>query len=68
LPETAGDAALLVDPYDEDGWVDALRRVLDDTALRHDLQVRGRARAVQFSWAATAAATLALYRQAAGRV
>jgi glycosyltransferase involved in cell wall biosynthesis len=64
LPETAGGAALLVDPLDTQGWVAALSQVLDDPALRQDLRARGLARARQFTWAKTAAATLGLYRGA----
>ncbi len=59
LPEAAGDAALLVDPDDRDGFVDALRRVLSDTALRERMIARGTARAHLFSWQRTAEVTLA---------
>lgn len=65
LPETAGSAAVLVEPLDVEGWTSALRGVLLDPSLAQSLQARGRERAAQFSWAATALATLALYRQAA---
>lgn len=63
LPEVAGDAALLVDPEDVDGIVDALAHVLTDAALADDLRRRGRERAATFTWAATARATLDVYRQ-----
>ena len=66
IPEVAGDAALLVDPTDEDALADALRRVLTDDALRADLRARGPRRAAGFSWEATARATLAAYRIAEG--
>lgn len=65
LPVTAGDAALLVEPLDVERWTAALRSVLRDPALAQSLRARGRERAAQFSWGATAVATLALYRQAA---
>ncbi len=51
LPEVAGDAALLVDPYDEEAIAGALRMVLTDDVLRADLRARGLARAREFSWA-----------------
>jgi glycosyltransferase involved in cell wall biosynthesis len=50
LPEVAGDAAVLVDPYDPDAIASGIYRVLTDDQLRRDLRVRGAARAQQFSW------------------
>jgi len=39
-------------------------RVLDDPMLRERLSAAGRERAAQFSWERTAAATVAVYREA----
>jgi glycosyltransferase involved in cell wall biosynthesis len=50
LPEVAGEAAVLVDPYDTASIADGLTRVLSDPALRRDLAARGIARARHFSW------------------
>jgi glycosyltransferase involved in cell wall biosynthesis len=50
LPEVAGDAAQLVDPYDPEAIADGIFRVLTDVDLRRDLRRRGLARARQFSW------------------
>jgi len=50
LPEVAGDAAVLVDPYDPGAIADGIERVLTDQALRDDLRRKGLARAKQFSW------------------
>ncbi len=66
LPEVAGDAALLVDPYDVASIADGLRRAVTDDALRETLIARGRVRAREFSWARAAADTLAVYRQVMG--
>jgi alpha-1,3-rhamnosyl/mannosyltransferase len=65
LPEVAGDAALLVDPDDHTALVEALRRVIEDEALRRDLAARGVARAREFTWRKTAEATLTAFRRAA---
>ena len=51
LPEVAGGAALLVDPYDTDAIADGIRRAVMDETLRADLTARGIARARSFSWA-----------------
>lgn len=49
LPEVAGDAALLVDPYDVGALAAAVTRLDRDGALRADLARRGPARAACFS-------------------
>jgi glycosyltransferase involved in cell wall biosynthesis len=49
-PEVVGDAALLVDPDDEDGLTAAMLRVVREPALAADLGRRGIERAGQFSW------------------
>lgn len=61
IPEVVGDAALLVDPGDERGLAEALRRVLTDEALRSDLRQRGRRRAARFDWHASARVVLDLF-------
>ncbi|HET8998359.1 MAG TPA: glycosyltransferase family 1 protein, partial [bacterium] len=68
MPEVAADAAVLVDPARPDAIADGIRRVLADDALRATLKGRGAARARAFPWAATAARTLDVYREAAGAV
>ena len=66
LPEVAGDAALLVDPYDTEAIAEAARRLLDDEALRQALRARGIERAKLFPWSRTARDTLQVYREVAG--
>jgi glycosyltransferase involved in cell wall biosynthesis len=62
LPEVAGDAALLIDPTDEQAIAGALYRAVSDCGLRQELIQKGKERAAQFRWPKTAAATLAVYR------
>ena len=50
LPEVAGDAAILVDPYDPHAIADGIHRVLTDADLRQTLRRKGLERARQFSW------------------
>lgn len=64
LPEVVGDAGLMVAPTDPIALAEAIRRVLVDADLRAELRQRGLARARRFSWADTAAKTLAAYREA----
>jgi glycosyltransferase involved in cell wall biosynthesis len=53
LPEVAGDAAILVDPYDPRAIADGIYDVLNDERLRRELRQKGLARARQFSWEAS---------------
>src|SRR3989442_3454206 len=50
LPEVAGVAAGLLDPYQSVAIADGIYRVLTDEELRRDLRRKGLARAPQFSW------------------
>jgi glycosyltransferase involved in cell wall biosynthesis len=54
MPETAGDAALLVESECTSEIADALDRVASSDSLRTELQAKGLQRAAQFTWAATA--------------
>lgn len=62
--ETAGTAALLVDPLDPSAIRDALREVLEDTGLAESLRTSGAARAAEFNWQRTADALVASWRRA----
>jgi glycosyltransferase involved in cell wall biosynthesis len=65
MPETAGGAALLADPKDPASVAQAIQ---DAAKLGRDgLAEAGFRRAAQFTWAATGAATLDVYREAAER-
>ncbi len=50
LPEVAGDAALLIDPYDLDALTDALERLVNDEELRSQLGLRGTRHVHFFRW------------------
>jgi len=57
LPEVAGDAALLIDPYCIESLAAGLQKLLRDDQLRRELSLRGLERAQPFTWQRTAAAT-----------
>src|SRR5918999_254853 len=61
LPEVAGDAAVLVDPYDVESIADGLRRVLTDPELAATMRRRGIERAREFSWERSVARTRQVY-------
>lgn len=62
VPEAVGDAGVTVDTQDAEAFAAALRRVLDDSALRSELSRRGLARAARFTWEESARQTLAVYQ------
>ena len=61
MPEVAGGAALLVDPYDVYAISGALEQVMLDEGLRQELRINGLVNARQYSWDKTAAKTLDVY-------
>jgi len=63
LPESAGDAGVLVDPASAEAVADAILSLLDDGNRRSELRRRGRARAAGFSWDVTARRTWAVYQE-----
>lgn len=65
LPEVVGDAALTVDPFEVDAIAGAIRNLINDSALRRELSVKGQARAQEFNWRDTARKTLAVYKEIA---
>jgi glycosyltransferase involved in cell wall biosynthesis len=67
LPEVAGDAALLVDPYNVEEIAAAMRHVLEDSALANDLRERGLKHAKKFSWEKTARQTISVYEKVLGK-
>jgi glycosyltransferase involved in cell wall biosynthesis len=67
LPEVAGGAALLFDPYEIDEIAGALASIVTDEETRQQLIRRGKERSAQWSWEATARKFRALYRQITGQ-
>jgi glycosyltransferase involved in cell wall biosynthesis len=64
LAEVAGDAALLVDPTDEDALAAALEAVSGDGSLRASLRARGLQHVARYTWSRTARETALAYREA----
>ncbi len=62
LPQVAGDAALLIDPYAVEALRDTLQNLMQDQQLRESLSEKGRQRAALFSWDQTTTETYNLYK------
>jgi len=54
MPEVAGNAALLIDPFSVDSIADAMLKVLKDGAVRNDLIEKAKLRKNIFTWDRTA--------------
>lgn len=63
LPEVAGEAALLIDPYNPGELAEAMTAVASDRQLWQGLRAAGLARAQQFSWAKVGQSTAAVLGQ-----
>jgi alpha-1,3-rhamnosyl/mannosyltransferase len=67
IPEVLGDAGVLVDPEDTQGWTDAIVDVVKDEHRRRRMRAAGLARAAEFTWARTARITRDVYHRAAAK-
>jgi glycosyltransferase involved in cell wall biosynthesis len=65
IPEVAGDAAVLVEPTDEEGLAAAIERLVSDESARAEYVARGHDRVRAFDWGDTARALAACYRRLA---
>ena len=65
MPEVAGKAAIMVDPYDVDALAQAMKQVLIDDKLRDNMVGKGLEQAKGFSWEETARKTQEVYNKVA---
>jgi glycosyltransferase involved in cell wall biosynthesis len=66
LPQVAGDAAILTNPYDPDAISFELARLMQDAEMRATLSQRGLARAHLFPWSRMVQDTYNIYRELIG--
>lgn len=66
LPEVAGEAGLMTDPRSVAEVTAAIRRLLENSALRDTLSKRGKQRAQLFRWEECARRSLEFFHRAAG--
>jgi glycosyltransferase involved in cell wall biosynthesis len=64
IPQTAGDAAILVDPTSVAALAAAMGRVVGDPELVRRMSADGKAQAARFSWTRTAELTRRVYQEA----
>jgi len=62
MPEAAGDAALLIDPADDQQIADGIRQVLDDSTLAEHMVLRGTKQLHHFSLEKAVTETVEVYR------
>lgn len=67
LPEIAGDAALLVDPDDDEAIADAMSQLLTSASIRRRLREAGTRRLALFSWERCARTVAGIFTQTVGR-
>jgi alpha-1,3-rhamnosyl/mannosyltransferase len=63
MPEIAGDAAILVDPYEIDSIKFGIEQVINNVSLRRDLARKGLVRARLFTWINSAIKTFSIYKR-----
>ncbi len=63
LPEVAGDAAILINPYNPGEITAAMTTIINDSETRKQLSEKGLKRANQFSWEKTGLATVQVLKQ-----
>ncbi|MTJ08643.1 glycosyltransferase family 1 protein [Anabaena sp. UHCC 0204] len=63
LPEVAGDAAILINPYNIGEITAAMQTIVNDSETRKQLLEKGLKRANQFSWEKTGLATVEVLKQ-----
>jgi len=61
LPEVVGQAGLMVEATDVEALAEAMKRVLEDDALREGMVIKGLEQAKKFTWEKAAAKLLNLY-------
>lgn len=63
MPEVAGDAAVLIDPFKPEEITAAMIRILSDENLKNDLIAKGFVQSAKFSWKAMAEQFVEIYHE-----
>ena len=63
IPEVAGDAAVMIDPYNINDIAVGLKSILDNETQRNVMIEKGRDQVLQFTWEKSAKALLTIYQR-----
>jgi len=63
MPEVAGDAAVIIDPYKPEEITAAIINIQSNNELKADLIKKGLVQAAKFSWKAMAEHVFKIYRE-----
>ncbi|NVO19551.1 MAG: glycosyltransferase family 4 protein [Bacteroidetes bacterium] len=63
MPEIAGDAAIIIDPFKHEQITEAMIRIINDKDLRETLKQKGPGRAQLFTWRKMAEEVLLVYKE-----
>jgi glycosyltransferase involved in cell wall biosynthesis len=63
LPEVAGDAAILVDPENDEELIFAMKTLASQEGLRRELIGRGLTRAAEYTWQRAVQSTWNVYKE-----
>ena len=61
IPEVTGNNAILINPSDQNELSEAIRKLVNDDALKDELSEKGYKRSLQFSWKQTSENTINAY-------
>jgi glycosyltransferase involved in cell wall biosynthesis len=62
MPEVAGDAACIIDPFKPEELTEAMVKILSDSNLKESLVGKGYQQAAKFSWKAMSENVLEIYK------
>jgi len=68
IPEVVGDAGILLDPFDVDGFYGAMKSMFESTELRKSYSEKSLSRSSLFSWNKCAQETIDVYNKVLGRI
>ncbi|HLK30462.1 MAG TPA: glycosyltransferase family 1 protein [Puia sp.] len=61
MPEVSANAALLIDPFKHEQITEAIINILENDELRNNYKRKGKSRAAEFTWEASARKLLSIY-------
>jgi alpha-1,3-rhamnosyl/mannosyltransferase len=66
IPEVVGNCGILLDAQDTEGFIQAMKNVIENSELRNTLSIKALERSKQFTWHKCAQDTFKIYQQILG--